>query len=118
MRSDEKTRVVGMIWNHLYILDEDGNPKVASPIEWAVWWETADRHVAHTMILNVEVSTVFLGINCNYSGVGPPVLWETMIFGELDINGFDQKQWRYSSKEAALKGHEEAVKQVSRVLVN
>lgn len=64
------------------------------------------------------VSTVFLGLDHDYTGKGPPVLWETMIFG-IDIpgdeDGYDY-QTRYSSREDALSGHKRAVNVARRVL--
>lgn len=53
----------------------------------------------------VRVSTVFLGIDHNW-GRGPPVLWETMIFG----GPHDEFQERYSSHESAVAGHARAVR--------
>jgi hypothetical protein len=65
-----------------YILDEHGNPKLEPDlITWATWYENGDnRRVAVTEVGEAKVSTVFLGLDHNWSG-GPPVLWETMIFG-------------------------------------
>lgn len=64
------------------------------------------------------VSTIFLGLDHNYTGKGPPVLWETMIFG-IEIpsseHGYDY-QTRYSSREDALRGHQRAVNVARRVL--
>lgn len=57
------------------------------------------------MVGNIRVSTVFLGIDHNFSKHGPPVLWETMTFGGSN-NGY---QNRYSNIEDALSGHELAV---------
>lgn len=87
--------------------------RTASPVlmtdilEWARWFERAEnRRVAETNLPNgIMVSTVFLGLDHNFYG-GPPVLWETMIFG----GPHDQYQERYTSREAALEGHEEAVR--------
>jgi hypothetical protein len=37
------------------------------------------------MIGDAKVSTVFLGLDHSFSEDGPPILWETMVFGgELD----------------------------------
>ncbi len=88
-----------------YILDGRA-AKQASLMEWAQWFETADRNVAKTFISdNIYVSTVFLGINHQF-GDGPPVLFETMIFG----GEHDQYQDRYETWEQAERGHEKAVK--------
>lgn len=48
------------------------------------------------------VSTVFLGIDHNHFGDGPPVLFETMIFG----GPLDELQWRYHTLEQAQVGHQ------------
>ncbi len=53
----------------------------------------------------VVVSTVFLGTDHNFTGKGPPVLFETMIF----VNGGDEWQDRYTSWNDAVAGHERAV---------
>jgi hypothetical protein len=94
-----------------YILDAEGNP-VHEPdlMKWAKWFEGGDkRRLARTEISKeITVSTLFLGIDHNW-GDGSPVLWETMIFG----GPHDQYQERYTSRQAALKGHEWAVKLAS-----
>jgi predicted DNA-binding transcriptional regulator AlpA len=54
-------------------------------LTWARWFETAERTVASDHVGDVHVSTVFLALDHNFGLEGPPVLWETMIFGgELD----------------------------------
>lgn len=73
-------------------------------MEWAHWFETADRHVARDKIGRVSVSTVFLGLDHSFGG-GTPILWETMIFG----GEHDGYQERYSSRADALRGHASAV---------
>jgi hypothetical protein len=89
---------------HYFTLGEDGEP-VPVPgddiREWAQWFESADRKIAHEDLPDdVAVSTVFLGINHNYTG-GAPVLFETMIFG----GPWDQYQWRYTLRTEAERGH-------------
>lgn len=51
------------------------------------------------------VSTVFLGLDHNFTEVGDPVLWETMVFGE---DG-GEICLRYSSEEEAIQGHDRTV---------
>jgi len=53
------------------------------------------------------VSTVFLPVDHSF-GSGSPVLWETMIFGSSHF--LDQECWRYTSRQAAVDGHAEAVR--------
>lgn len=61
-----------------YILDGK-TPKPCTLMEWARWFETADRHVARDVVGDRSVSTVFLGIDHNF-GAGEPLLFETMVF--------------------------------------
>lgn len=71
-------------------------------MEWAAWFETAQRHVAHDQIApRIRVSTIFLGLDHNFVGAGLPILFETMVFGGL----LDGLQERYHTWEEAEKGH-------------
>lgn len=80
---------------------------VLDTIEWAAWFETADRQVANTLIDDVRVSTIFLGLDHNF-GSGKPILWETLVFGG-PLNG---EMFRYESRPEAVRGHEEMVMRV------
>lgn len=95
--------------SNLYILNENGDPVVCEDlIAWAKWFERPGlRMVALDEIGDVAVSTVFLGLNYAFSG-GPPVLWETMIFG----GEHDEYQERYTNRQDALTGHAKAVAMV------
>ena len=93
-----------------YIL-KDGVP-VQEPdlMTWAQWLEDADndRQIEITMIGDVRVSTVFLGLDHSF-GVGPPLLYETLVFdGEHDGD-----QDRYSTLEEAQAGHARMVEMVT-----
>jgi hypothetical protein len=91
-----------------YILDNSGNPlPEPDPLKWAQWFESAERHVANDRVGDIRISTVFLGLDHNW-GFGPPVLWETMIFG----GPLDQEMRRYTSRESAESGHREMVLKV------
>jgi len=92
-----------------YTLDEKGTPVEAPDvITWAKWFQDAERHVAKETIGEAEVSTVFLGVDHNW-GDGPPILWETMVFG----GPLDQEQDRCSgSREQAEAMHAEMVAKV------
>jgi hypothetical protein len=91
-----------------YVLDKDNKPVEADIDEWGKFFENIEnRRVASTMVGAHHVSTVFLGIDHNWSDDGSPILWETMIFSsDVDI---DNQCWRYSSYEDALKGHAAAI---------
>jgi hypothetical protein len=66
-----------------YILNERGEPEAVSDIhKWSSWLGAHHpNRVAEAQIGESWISTVFLGIDHNWSGKGPPVLWETMVFG-------------------------------------
>lgn len=92
-----------------YIL-ENKKAIPADLLTWARWFEGADRRVNETLVnSDIRVSTVFLGIDHDFVGNGPPLIFETMIFGGLH----DQWQDRYSTWEEALAGHADAVRRAS-----
>lgn len=71
----------------------------------------AERRIARTQITpEVHVSTVFLGLDHGYGNDGPPILFETMVFG----GPLDQQGDRYATVEAAEAGHERWVNRVRR----
>ena len=89
--------------NGRYILDEHGEAVACDDlIQWARWYETADRALAKTEIGESKVSTVFLGVDHSFNEEGPPMLWETMVFG----GALDDQMGRYPTREQAVAGHE------------
>lgn len=92
-----------------YILREGGVAEPApSLIEWAEWAATHSTQIAEDWEGRVVVSTVFLGLNHRHFGDGPPILWETMIFG----GRHNEWQQRYSSQADAVAGHARALAMV------
>ena len=87
-----------------YILDEDNHAVAVGFMRWAKWFEDiGNRIVDYTEITSeVYVSTVFLGIDHRHFGDGPPLLFETMIFG---AEGEDLWMRRFSSWDDAATGH-------------
>jgi hypothetical protein len=84
-----------------YILDENKKIKPVELLEWAQWLENnPDRVVGKTIIGEVKVSTVFLGLDHNFWDDGPPVLWETMIFGGKHDQYQDRCGGNYEQAEA------------------
>lgn len=70
------------------------------------------RRIAKTNIksasdpaIDWDVSTVWLGVDHSFSD-GPPIIFETMVFGSGDG---DQYMQRYATEEAARAGHAETV---------
>jgi hypothetical protein len=96
-----------------YVLSDSGDV-VPCPdvLTWAQWFETAtNRIVAQDCIekgSDVKVSTVFLGLDHNFSSHGPPLLWETMVFG----GPHDGLTQRYASLATAQAGHRAVCQQV------
>ena len=86
-----------------YILVGHEPKEVSDLLEWGRWFETAERHVGNDKIGNVRVSTVFLGLEHNFGASGPPIVFETMVFG----GKLDGVQERYCTWEQAEKGHAE-----------
>ena len=67
-----------------------------------------DRHVGEDFVGDprqpktmVRISTVFLGLDHQFNEKGPPILFETMVFG----GKLDTAQWRYATWDEAEKGH-------------
>jgi len=69
-------------WTMHWILDAKGEKPVAVDLmTWAKWFEKgSNRIVAKENLGRYLVSTVFLGIDHNFSPQGPPIIWETMVF--------------------------------------
>lgn len=70
-----------------YILNDQGEP-ILEPnlLKWGKMFEdTKGRVVAREVVGNLTVSTVFLGLDHRF-GKGPPLLWETMVFLNKDLN--------------------------------
>jgi len=90
-----------------YVLDDRGEPVAAGSVEeWARWFEAnrLNRHVGDTTIDGVRVSTVFLGVDHQW-GSGPPLIFETMIFG----GPYDSYEWRWTTRAQASANHDQAV---------
>lgn len=65
-----------------YILNKRGEPvPCADDLLWGTFMQSNERIVGKDRLCKVQVSTVFLGLDHSYMGTGPPILWETMIFG-------------------------------------
>lgn len=94
-----------------WILDENHQPiPVGNSLEWVLFNDDlSKRRVAETDVTpEVRVSTVFLGLDHNYKGTGAPILFETMVFGNIE-DGQSDYQRRYETREEAEIGHEATV---------
>jgi hypothetical protein len=83
-------------------------PILVDLMTWAQWMNDFEKRlVALTTTDRFRVSTVFLGLDMNWSRSGDPVLFETMIFG----GPLNEETWRYATYAEAERGHEHAVTQ-------
>jgi len=105
---------------HLYIL-RNGEPVAVDDIlEWAEWFEArdTDRQVLLTRLSDqghehTRVSTCFLGTDHNFTGVGPPILWETAVFHNTpDPERRVSVERRYTSRLDAIAGHHRIVAEI------
>ena len=91
-------------WNErpqFWVLDGH-EPRQADPLTWAQQFENSDRIVAETVTAHgARISTVFMGVDMNYRGIGPPLLFESLVFGGRHAgNGM-----RYATWAEAEAGH-------------
>lgn len=88
----------------------EGRTPVAVSLEEYIRWDMSVSHdvkvVGKDQVGESEVSTVFLGHNHQF-GNGPPLVFETMIFG--DPQGY---QKRYSTWAEAEAGHAETLAEI------
>ena len=87
---------------------KDKEPVQVSSEEWGEWFEKADRHVGTDTVGDVSISTVFLGVDHQF-GDGPPLLFETMIFGG-EHDGYRERCSTYEQAEAMHQKAMELVK--------
>lgn len=96
----------------LWILGEDGKPRLADFLEWTQWVQTADRQIAHTTLPSgAMVSTVFLAVPPD-PFLEVPLLFETMVLHQTaDGAGTRTAHFcqRYATRELAEQGHSEVV---------
>ena len=84
-----------------YIL-VDKRPVVENNLmAWGRWFEKdANRRVASDQIGGILISTVFLGLDHSFSENGPPLLFETMIFGgHWEEEGYQERGIIYLTPE-------------------
>jgi hypothetical protein len=83
----------------LYVLEGKTPRRVRDLLQWAVAFERSDV-LARDIVGRAVVSTIFLGINSSI--LGPPLLFETMVFG----GKHDMAQNRYETYDEAMAGHQ------------
>ena len=98
--------------DRFYVLDQQGQPVATQDLEqWAEFMET-DRRLLTTQVEDdLWVITCFVGINLPTSHLGPPRLYETMLWDQIKSMSI----WRYETEAEAREGHAAAVEAVRRV---
>lgn len=93
-----------------YILSGHTPVPTSDLLEWGRWMQNANKHIADDTQRGIRVITIFLGLDkaTNLNHIGPPVLFETMVFGEEN----DEERWRYCTWEEAEAGHIKVCKAV------
>ncbi len=90
--------------------------KAGQPIDvftWAALFKDDQyRSVGQTTVGETLISTVWLGVDHNLFGDGPPLIFETMCFGP----GWDDIQERYATLLEAQLGHTVMVQRVKKAL--
>lgn len=81
----------------------DGQPLCL--FDWARSFENTDRHIGDDAFNGIRVSTVFMGLDHQHDPTGPPLLYETMVFG----GDYNYEFWRHSTEETARVFHEAVV---------
>jgi len=87
---DRKGKALGDLFEWARLLEDREYCRVAQLVEQMANGE------------RLRISTVWLGLDHNFSGQGPPLIFETMVFG----GPFDEGQWRWSTEDEAQKGHD------------
>jgi DNA-directed RNA polymerase sigma subunit (sigma70/sigma32) len=99
--SDSKIEEFETVMN--YRLNDDGTTKLCNTRNEELECYLESRNIARTVFSNgTMISTVFLAIGHNYTGEGPPILFETMLFSE---EGLEEKCKRYATINDAYFGH-------------
>ena len=96
-----------------YVLDADNHLVKVDFLTWAMWFEENNRHVGYTEITSqITVSTVFVGLDMRFHRDGPPIVFETAVFG----GPLDHEGGRYSSWDDADAGHKAMVRRVRQAI--
>lgn len=82
--------------------DKNGNP-VSFEEYSRLFDDKSYQQVAWDELKGGRVSTIWLGLDHNFSDTGDPIIFETMVF---DIPGWEHYQMRYSTEAEAKESHQ------------
>lgn len=94
----------------IHYYDKNGE-SISNGVYFQLSSDPAYRIIKKETLGRWKVSTVWLGMDHNFSDDGNPLIFETMVFpNKGDGMEFSEDYCqRYSTEEEAIKGHEEAV---------
>ena len=92
-----------------YVLDENNRPVLVSTSAEHFAVHPSKNIVEQTNTKYGYVSTVFLGLDHKFIGVGPPVVFETLISG----GDRDKDITRYTTWADAKRGHDLIVNEIN-----
>lgn len=107
-----------VLFTHFNTLEHNQKEELKEIREWKTKlgyredFDFLNRWELKTKFKGYVVSTVDLGLDHSF-GIGAPLYYETMIFGDDRFEGY---QVRYSTKKEAKKGHKETIKYVKEKL--
>jgi hypothetical protein len=106
MKEVDASMKAGLSEDHELYYDRQSKP--IDLLQWSELFKDKDYRVVSQQYLspNLLVSTVWLGLNHNFRD-GEPEVFETMIFGKTDKDGFreDLEMERYATEAEAIAGH-------------
>ena len=108
-----------------YVLIERRVVECPDLMQWAKWFEMSHKdesfRVGETVVGELRVSTVFLGLDHRFLVDGPPIVFETMVFNNVGegrerfAQVFDDCMQRYCTYAEAEQGHEAIVEMLTNL---
>jgi hypothetical protein len=85
-------------------------PVECSLMDWVISF-AKDKKVDYTELGLFKVSTIFIGTDHNFSGDGPPLLYETGVFDKNNNNVYRKN---YETLEQAKNGHWQIIENIKK----
>lgn len=97
--------------SNFYILDEERKVVPCDLMTWVRYFGSNSRRIGWTRVLDkASVSTIFQGNDFQTGPGGPPLIFETVVFG----GHLNREMNRYSTWDEAVAGHEAMVARVQK----
>lgn len=113
--SDEIVRADGTVVRGFkgrsFFYDRQGQPITVEEADPLLTDNEYKRVAGDIVVLDgqqLAVSTVWLGVDHNFDRQGPPIIFETMVFGNHPLA--ENATWRYATEDEARTGHDNVVR--------